>query len=89
MIRVHPKMSPIDDMTIRARHGLNLVDGFGEIATVLGGLEAEIAALQATCESYAAELIGVRGENAKLRAENTRLQAAFARIASGAAVLDR
>lgn len=31
-------------------------------------LSRQVAALQAQCESYAAELIGERGENAKLRA---------------------
>jgi hypothetical protein len=41
---------------------------------VIAERDKEIAALQAQCESYAAELIGERSENAKLRAENRHLQ---------------
>jgi hypothetical protein len=85
MIEVHNEMSYKDAVAIFERHGLKWDSYDGEIATVLGGLDAEIAALQAQCEQYAALLIGERGENAKLRAENTRLQMAFARIASGSA----
>jgi hypothetical protein len=85
MIEVHPKMTWGEAKEIYARHDLIIGDWPEPIATVLGGLEAEIAALQAQCEQYAALLIGERGENARLRAENTRLQMAFARIASGSA----
>lgn len=80
MIEVNDKMSYEDVSSILARHGLECSFGLRTVATVLGGLEAEIAALQAQCESYAASLISVRGENAKLRAENRHLQYGNAKI---------
>jgi hypothetical protein len=85
MIEVHDEMPYKDAVAVFERHDLKWDSGDDEIAAVLGGLDAEIAALQAQCEQYAALLIGERGENARLRAENTRLQTAFARIASGSA----
>jgi hypothetical protein len=60
MIEIHPGMNRADAMTIFERHGLEWHSGSLEIATVLGGLEAEIAATNAAAHestnSYAAEL---------------------------------
>jgi regulator of replication initiation timing len=64
MLEPHDAMSRKDCRAIYGRHGLTLDDSEHWIATVLGGLEAEIAALQA--------------ENAKLRAENKKLRLALA-----------
>jgi hypothetical protein len=58
---IAPSMTLGDCDAIHKRHGLRLLkSGAWEIATVLGGLEAEIAALQA--------------DNAKLWAEIQRLR---------------
>jgi regulator of replication initiation timing len=76
---IAPSMTLGDCDAIHKRHGLRLLkSGAWEIATVLGGLEAEIAALQTQCESFSAFLLAIRGENAKLRAENKKLRLALA-----------
>jgi regulator of replication initiation timing len=78
MIEVHPKMTERDAEIVTVRHDLYWHSTFEELATVLGGLEAEIAALQTQCESFSAFLLAIRGENAKLRAENKKLRLALA-----------
>jgi hypothetical protein len=87
MIEVHPAMDLGDARLIMERHGLadNIWTVNRQFATVLGGLEAELAARDAAIQEYSALLIAERARVAALTAENTRLQATFARIASGSA----
>jgi hypothetical protein len=68
-VSVHPKMTWAEAKEIYARHGLIIGDWPEPIATVLGGLEAEIAALQEKIEALTSQRAAAYGEIAALRGE--------------------
>jgi hypothetical protein len=68
MIETHRLMTWDDVRNIYERHGIDIGDEF-TIATVLGGLEAEIAALQVKIEVLTLQRAAAYGEIATLRGE--------------------
>lgn len=84
-IEVATEMTFADCVAIYRRHGLEMTSGAAGIATVLGGLEAEIAAITAERDAITARAHEAGNEWAELllaeRAEVARLKATIRKVA--------
>jgi chromosome segregation ATPase len=74
MIEVHPKMDLGDARLVMERHELADAWITRRVATVLGGLEAELAAKDAAIQEYSALLITERVKVAALTADCQELE---------------